>query len=218
MIESFGWSRKRIWTKFNGAYQLLARSFSDVSLTEERFEIEFKNNIFFTELADPNNNASARFIEIYNAEDKPINLNGWTIRRYTNANTTISSTLDLSGSSIQAGQAFVIVANATEFEAVFGFAPDLVAGSNSPADSNGDDNLELVDSEGTVVDIFGVIGEDGTGTIHEFEDGRALRTISVIIGNPIYTFSEWQIWNDTGAAGTTNLPQDAPGVFTPGVR
>ena len=207
-----------VLTKFNGAYQLLARSFRDVSLTEERFEIEFKNNIFFTELADPNNNASARFIEIYNAEDEPINLNGWTIRRYTNANTTISSTIDLSGSSIEAGQAFVIAANATEFEAVFGFAADLAAGSNSPADSNGDDNLELVDSEGTVVDVFGVIGEDGTGTNHEFEDGRALRSISVLIGNPIYTFNEWQIWNDTGAIGTTNLPQDAPGVFTPGAR
>ena len=207
-----------VLTKFKGTYQLLARSFSDVNLTEERFEIELKNNIFFSELADPNNNASARFIEIYNAEDEPINLNGWTIRRYTNANTAISSTIDLSGSSIEAGQAFVIAANATEFEGVFGFAPDLTAGSNSPADSNGDDNLELVDSEGTVVDIFGVIGEDGTGTNHEFEDGRALRNASITVGNQIYTFSEWQIWNDTGDDGTTNLPQDAPGVFTPGVR
>jgi len=207
-----------VLTKFRGAYQLLPRSFNDLNLTKERFVIELKNNIFFTELADPNNNTEARFIEIYNGDDEPINLNGWTIRRYTNANTSVSSTLDLSGNTITPGQAFVIATNATQFETVFGFAPDLVAGGNSPADSNGDDNLELVDSEGIVVDIFGVIGEDGTGTNHEFEDGRALRNSSVVIGNAVYTFSEWQIWNDSGDAGTTNLPQDAPGVFTPGIR
>jgi hypothetical protein len=207
-----------VLTKFNGAYQLFARTFNDINLTEERFEVEFKNNIFFSELADPNNNANGRFIEIYNGDDDTINLNGWTIRRYTNDNTTVSSSIDLSGSTILQGQAFVIAVNASEFEAVFGFAPDLVAGSNSPADSNGDDNLELVDSEGNVVDVFGVIGEDGTGTNHEFEDGRALRIPSISHGNITYTFSEWQIWNDSGAAGTTNLPQDAPGTFTPKAR
>jgi len=207
-----------VLTKFKGAYQLISRSIGDVNLTDERFEIILKNNIFFTELADPNNNAGARFIEIYNNEEKPINLNGWMIRRYTNANTTVSSTIDLSGNMINAGQAFVIAANATEFETVFGFPPDFTASGNSAANSNGDDNLELVDSEGTVVDIFGVIGEDGTGTNHEFEDGRALRNASITIGNAVYTFSEWQIWNDSGDAGTTHLPQDAPGVFTPGGR
>ncbi len=86
------------------------------------------------------------------------------------------------------------------------------------ADSIGDDNLELVDSEGNVVDFFGIIGEDGSDTNHEFEDGRALRNASIVEGNPGYTFIEWQIWNDTGGAGTTNVPQDATEAFNPGVR
>jgi hypothetical protein len=209
-----------VLTKFDGEYQLLARTINDIQLNNERLNIVIilKNNLFFTELADPNNNAAARFIEIYNGDDEAINLNGWTIRRYTNANETVSSTIELSGSTINRGQAFVIGVNAAEFEIVFGFVPDLVAGSNSPADSNGDDNLELVDSEGNTVDVFGIIGEDGTGTNHEFEDGRAIRNTFVVQGNAVYTFSEWQIWNDTGDAGTTNLPQDVPGTFTPGIR
>ena len=207
-----------VLTKFKDSYQLIARTADDINLTKDRFEVILKNNLFFTELADPNNNSKARYIEIYNAEDESINLNGWEIRRYTNANTTVSSTLDLSGYSIQSKQAFVIAANASEFEAVFGFPPDLEGGTNGTADSNGDDNLELVDSEGTVVDIFGIIGEDGTGTSHEFEDGRALRKAFVTINNSIFSFGEWQIWNDTGASGTINAPQDAPGNFTPGVR
>lgn len=213
-------SIRGVLTKFNGEYQLLARTINDIQLNNDRINIVIllKNNLFFTELADPNNNAAARFIEIYNGDDEAINLNGWTIRRYTNANTSVSSTINLSGKTINMGQAFVIAANAVEFEIVFGFAPDLSAGNNSPADSNGDDNLELVDSEGNVVDIFGLIGEDGTGTNHEFEDGRALRNTSVVQGNTTYTFNEWLIWNDNGDAGTVNLPQDAPGEFTPGVR
>ena len=69
----------------------------------------------------------------------------------------------------------MISPNATEFETVYGFAPDLGVSTNSPADSNGDDSLELVDPFGTVIDVFGIVGEDGTGTNHEFEDGKAVR-------------------------------------------
>ena len=64
--------------------------------------------------------------------------------------------------------------------------------------------------------MFGVLGEDGSGTNHEFEDGRAERKATVTTGNTTYTFSEWNIWNDTGAAGTTNDPRDAPDDFDPG--
>ena len=207
-----------ILTKFKGSYQLIVRTVTDVQLTNDRFEIELKNNLFFSELADPNNNNRARFIEIYNAEDVAVNLNGWSIRRYTNSSTSTSSTLDLTGVVIESNQALVIAANASEFEAVFGFQPDLEAGTNGPADSNGDDNLELVDSQGQIVDVFGIIGEDGSGTNHEFEDGRALRKAEINKGNVTYTFNEWLLWNDTGNAGTIKEPQDAPGSYTPGVR
>lgn len=61
-------------------------------------------------------------------------------------------------------------------------------------------------------------GEDGSGTNHEFEDGRALRNFSVIEGNAIYTFSEWTVFNDSGDSGTVNSPQNAPEDFTPGER
>ena len=179
---------------------------------------DITNKVFISEIADPDNNVKARFIEIYNADSKPIDLTSWTLNRYTNESVDISSSMDLPGITLAVGQAFVIAVDATEFEAVYGFAPDLDGISTGPAGSNGDDNITLVDPNGTVIDIFGVIGEDGSGTNHEFEDGRALRNASVTQGNPVYTFSEWQIWNDTGAEGTTKLPQNAPGDFTPGVR
>ncbi|WP_036380503.1 DUF5689 domain-containing protein [Muricauda sp. MAR_2010_75] len=202
--------------------QLVIRGLEDLDFSNDRCpEIitEFTSTqIFISELADPDNNSGARFVELYNSAPEPLDLNLWTLRRYTNDNTEVSSSIDLSGLIIGAESTLIISPNAEEFELVYGFPPDLGVSTNSPADSNGDDNLELVDPFGEVVDVFGVIGEDGSGTNHEFEDGRAIRNAAVVEGNPIYTFSEWIIYNDTGDAGTIKQPQNAPEDFSPGVR
>ncbi len=206
----------------NDDFFLAIRDLEDIDFDKERCEdvvTEFTSGeIFFSELADPNNNTGARFVELYNAASEPLNLKGWTIRRYTNDNAEVSSTLDLSGLTIDAQSTLIISPNGIEFENVYGFPPDLGVGTNSPADSNGDDNLELVDPFGTLIDTFGVIGEDGSGTNHEFEDGRALRNSQISKANPTYTFTEWTIFNDSGGSGTINQPQNAPEDFTPGSR
>jgi len=206
----------------NDNYSLAIRSLEDIEFRSERCQDlidEFTSaNVFISELADPDNNTGARFVELYNADFEALSLKGWALRRYTNANTAVSSTIDLSELTIAAENTLVISPNGTEFETVYGFAPDLAVGTNSAADSNGDDNLELVDPFGTVIDAFGVIGEDGTGTDHEFEDGRAVRNAEVIKASATFTFSEWSIYNDSGDAGTIELPQNAPDDFTPGKR
>ncbi len=202
--------------------QIIIRSLDDIKFLNERCpEIitEFTSNqIFISELADPDNNSKARFVELYNSSTEALDLNLWTLRRYTNDNVEVSSTIDLSGTILEGESTLLISPNAEEFELVYGFPPDISVSTNSPADSNGDDNLELVDPFGTVIDVFGIIGEDGSGTNHEFEDGRAIRNSEITQGNPSYTFSEWTIFNDTGEVGTTKLPQNAPEDFTPGQR
>ncbi|MDB4291971.1 DUF5689 domain-containing protein [Maribacter sp.] len=206
----------------NDTYFLAINTLEDVDFNNERCADvvdEFSSTaIFISELADPDNNSGARFVELYNSEAQPLSLKGWTLRRYTNDNLEVSSTIDLTEFTIASQSTFVISPNATEFEIVYGFPPDLAAGANSPAGSNGDDNLELVDPFGEIIDVFGVIGEDGTGTNHEFEDGRALRNAEITMGNRSYTFSEWTLYNDTGGSGTINQPQIAPEDFTPGTR
>lgn len=203
-------------------YFLAIRDTVDVQFEQERCAAvitEFTSDaLFFTELADPNNNADARFIELYYAGEQPLSLNKWAVQRYTNASTEVSSIVDLSA-IVMAPNTFLIIAkNASEFERIYGFSPDIDARSNSPADSNGDDNLFLIDPFGTVIDAFGVIGEDGTGTAHEFEDGKALRNSTIIKANPIFFPEEWQVFNDSGPPGTTNSPQNAPEDFSPGQR
>ncbi|MGI9550814.1 MAG: DUF5689 domain-containing protein [Aurantibacter sp.] len=206
----------------NDEYQLVIRDLEDIEFTQERCEDlvdEFTSSeIFISELADPENNTGARFVELYNSNSEALSLKGWSLRRYTNDKTEVSSSIDLSDFSVAGQSTLVISPNAQEFESVYGFSPNLGVRTNSPADSNGDDNLELVDPFGTVIDVFGVIGEDGSGTNHEFEDGRAVRHPDITEGNPNYTFSEWTIYNDSGDAGTIDQPQTAPDDFTPGIR
>ncbi|MGJ8733080.1 MAG: DUF5689 domain-containing protein [Cellulophaga sp.] len=202
--------------------KLKIRSKADLNFDKDRcppIVTEFTStSIFFSELADPDNNIGARFIELYNASDKRLDLNNWKINRYTNASTDISSSLDLTGYSIDAKSTLVISPNADEFTNIYGFLPDIGIGKNSVADSNGDDNLVLVDPFGTTIDIFGVVGEDGSTTNHEFEDGKAQRKQNINVSSSSYNFSEWLIYNDTGDNGTINTPQNAPDDFSPRER
>ncbi|MCB2219690.1 MAG: lamin tail domain-containing protein [Bacteroidetes bacterium] len=174
------------------------------------------SQLFLTELADPDNEAGARFVEIYNAGASAVDLStGWDLQRWTNDYTDPQSPVELTG-TIPAGGFYIVCANQTTFTDTYGFAADQNIGTNGPADSNGDDQIALRDPSDVIVDIFGVPGEDGSGTNHEFEDGRAERKATVTAGNATYDFSEWNVWNDTGGAGTTNLPQNAPDDFDPG--
>ncbi len=180
--------------------------------------------VFITEIADPDNNAEARFIELYNAGPTAVDFtegNGWQIDKYTNASATVSLTLDLTG-TIPAGGFYIIAYDNTAgtFNTVYGFAPDqLDAVLNGVTGSNGDDDLALVDGTDAIVDFFGVPAVDNTGTCAEYEDGRAERSPSVTMGNPTYDESEWNVWADSAASGCTNFTvqvQNAPGSFDPG--
>lgn len=203
-------------------YYLTVRSMCDIQMDSERCLVPVEPvstpSLFISEIADPDNAAAARFVEIYNESELEIPLEGWQLVRYTNANTEPGSHTDLSGYSILPKSTFLVVADSMGFRTVFGIGPDLEAGKNSAADSNGDDTILLMDPFGAVIDIFGRIGEDGSGTDHEFEDGRALRKAAITRANSVYDPDEWLIYNDSGTAGTFNAPQQAPQDYTPGIR
>jgi len=175
------------------------------------------STVFISELADPNNGAGLRFVELYNSSGVAVDLaegSGWLLNKYTNDSETVSNSLELTG-TIPANGTFVIATGVADadFEASYGVAPDMFDGEdNFSAGSNGDDNIELVDGTGTVVDLFGIPGEDGSGTSHEFEDGRAVRLASVTVGNPIWDPAEWAIDSD---APSGIGPVDAPDGFDP---
>ncbi|WP_456378938.1 DUF5689 domain-containing protein [Lutibacter sp.] len=196
---------------------LEVRTIEDVAFFED-FEIcpVIIPKIMITEVADPKNSVSSRFVELYNAGDSEINLTGWKLNKYVNGSTTVSSSpIDLTGITIPAGD-FVIIAN-TGYAAMFSDTPNI---ESTYISGNGDDVYELVDNTGATIDIFGVIGEDGNGTNWEYLDGRAVRNVDIIDPNPVFTASEWTIYSNASNSLITNpnTPQNAPNDFNPRVR
>merc|ERR1719263_214347 len=168
-----------------------------------------ENDLYIGHIADPDRNYNARFIQLVNPTLHPFSLG-----RYTNGNQDMTSnTIERwTGSnvpSIPANGSYVLCRSITGFASAYNsqsnpsitWPCDRQGRSGGVADSNGDDNLALM-KNGVVIDMFGRVGQDGTNTDHEFEDGQALR----IVAGPsrFYNASEWRINCDTSLACGTN--------------
>jgi hypothetical protein len=97
-------------------------------------------------------------------------LSVYSVQNYNNGSATATTTLTLSGSAI-AGDYIYIGTEAPEFTTYFGFAPDF---TSSVVNMNGDDAFALR-LNGVIVDVYGVIGVDGTGQDWENTDSFAYR-------------------------------------------
>ena len=117
-------------------------------------------DLLITEIADPNNDASARYVEIYNPSSDDIDLSlGYALQRWTNGSSSAQSPKALTG-TIAAGGYYVVCNNPTNFLTVYGMDASQSVGTGGPADSNGDDNVALIGPDGSIIDMFGVAGED----------------------------------------------------------
>ena len=154
--------------------------------------VQAQDNLFISEVTDPADDYTGRFIELYNAGSEVVDFNTTTcyLSRQSNGGTSWGD-LQLSG-TVAAGATFVI--GGSGFEALYGFAPDQVSGILI---GNGDDAYALFtagDHEtGVLHDILGLIDVDGTGELWEYEDSRALRMVDVLTSNTTWTASEWEI-------------------------
>jgi hypothetical protein len=97
--------------------------------------------------------------------------------------------------AVTAGTYLYVTTDGTDFNTYFGFNADYVDDQmNSSVNINGDDAIELF-QDGSVVDVFGDIDTDGTGTPWEYKDGWAYRIDGT--GPDGSTFVE-QNWTYTG--------------------
>ena len=141
-------------------------------------------------------------------------LSGYALQRWTNGSSGPSTTnnIDLSSIGSLGPSEYAWIANNANFSSCYGFAPNIVAGSGGPADSNGDDQIAIIDGSSNIIDIFGVPGQDGSNTCHDFEDGIALRAelnIDPNAGN--WNEAGWIIYSDfSNASGCTNHNSNQP--------
>lgn len=90
-----------------------------------------------------------------------------------------------------AGDYLYVTNDAIQFVAFFGFAADFEDNSmNSSVSINGDDAMELFKS-GVVVDVFGEIDVDGSGTAWEYTDGWAYRQNGTGPDGSTFVLSSW---------------------------
>ena len=156
--------------------------------------------IFITELADPEDKVTARYVELFNNGESAVDLTGYGLQRYTNAGTVPQTDIWALAGTIEAKGFYIVARETLGFNSSYGFDPDLEIGDAGPADSNGDDQIQLVfvntGVDTTVIAIFGVTGEDSNFTCHGFQNGRAERIASATTANG-GTWNEAN-WNVTG--------------------
>ena len=155
--------------------------------------VQAQDHLFISELTDPADDYTGRFVELYNAGAEAIDFSSLPVflSRQSNGGTSWGE-VQLSG-TVQPGSTYVV--GGSGFESIYGFAPDLVTGILT---GNGDDAYVLFlngdHTSGTVLDVFGVIDMDGTGEAWEYTDSRAVRLPAVILPNASWTAGEWELF------------------------
>lgn len=156
-----------------------------------------------------------KFVELTNTGTTSVDLSAYSIGNFSNGGTTLgggSSTV-LSG-TLAAGDSYVISYEGGDspgeglFFDTYGFDPD---NFDLGAFINGDDVVALFlgaatgdGTDATLIDLYGVIGVDGTNEPWEYTDGFSFRNPSVLTGASTFAASQWTI-------GGANSLEDAGG-------
>lgn len=152
-----------------------------------------------------NGDPNLAFVELTNTGTDVIPLGGVGLQNFNNGNSTSSfSSVSLTG-NISPGSTYYIAYEAsdpgnTAFFRTYGFEANVYTGSKFV---NGDDVLMLFEppypggnvavNAADVIDVYGVLGEDGSGEDWEYQDTYASRLPSVTTGSSTFDIAEWTI-------------------------
>lgn len=99
-----------------------------------------------------------------------------------------------------AGSFIYVASESTAFTTFFGFAPNYTTGAMG---INGDDAVELF-CNSSVIDVFGDIGTDGSGTAWDHLDGWAYRVDSTGPDGTTFTLANWAFSGINALDGETS--------------
>lgn len=174
------------------------------------------SNLIITGIIDgPLSGGTPKAIELYALNDIA-DLSIYGLEAATNGAASTGVEFSLSGSAT-AGDYIYVASETPNFNTFFGFNPTFV---NGVANINGDDAIVLFEN-GTIVDVFGEIGVDGTGRPWEHLDGWAYRNRgsvpSSIFNDTEWTFSGVNALDDDAAnTNSTATPSWPIGSFDTG--
>ncbi|MFT5265103.1 MAG: plastocyanin [Polaribacter sp.] len=133
----------------------------------------------------------AKSLELYAIEDIA-DLSIYGIGAANNGGGTDSIEFTFPAGSLDAGSCILLTdtASLAKFQAFFGFDPDYLVPGGGATAINGDDAIELF-MNGQVVDVFGDIDVDGSGTGWDYLDGWAYRVDGTGPDGNTFVESNW---------------------------
>ena len=166
-------------------------------------------------LDGPLTGGTPKAIEFYTLTDIP-NLNLYSFSNFNNGASTPTSTFTFPNISVMAGTRIWVATEVPNFTAYFGFAPNY---TSNTVNVNGDDAFGLFFS-GNLIDVFGVIGVDGTGQPWEYTDGWAYRVSNTGADGSTFVLANWT-FSGIDALDNTTTNASAPnpwpiGTYTSG--
>lgn len=185
----------------------------NTQLTSGLYDIVDASQLIISEVIDPSDNGNAKFVELYNTGSTPVYLStdNYFLGVQFNGSTVTSYSLSTSDhlDTIPPYGTYIVSSNPTEFQSVYG----ATAFKNAGVLGNGDDAVFLLKGgaygTGYIVDILGVIDQNGTGENWEYTDSRMTRNSSVTFGRPIFSVSEWtKTSSATASTGTPYIVND----------
>lgn len=180
-----------------GVHTMTFHAIDNDGYDAETIEIEVVDvpPLFLSEIADPADEYRGRFVELFNAGTQAVDLaaGSWCLCKQTGDSGNWAYEW-LTG-TVAAGSTYLVAYGSTNFHYYYGFYPDQA--DSFVVSGNGDDVYALFmggnQTDGALVDIFGVVDQDGTGQPWAYTDSRAMRSPSVVRPRSTWSSAEWTI-------------------------
>lgn len=136
-------------------------------------------------------NPQANYIEICNTGNSSLPLDGYTLDIYPSGAPLPTATFSLDGTTLSAGEAWWVAAQADGAESTWGTE----ANAEWPelADLDGNETIVLRDGTGRVLDIYGATGGSGDALPWRFANAVAVRVPGITEPLNVWQAAEWQI-------------------------
>ena len=175
--------------------QIIIRAKNNAGTELIRFDnvLVVEKSVFITEVSNPLDNNAASFIELKNGSNHNIDFDADDYYITVQTDGVSWNEFQLQG-SLCGGCIHVIAQSSSDFTTAYDFSSPEV---NPIINGNGNDAYFIFyngnHATGSVVDVYGVLNENGTGQTWSYENSRAIRSATIEVGTPFWMASEWTI-------------------------
>lgn len=161
--------------------------------------------LIISEVTHPANKATAKYVEITNIGNADMNFSSedWYISIQSNGGATWRD-IQITG-YLKVDSSMTLAYSDSIFYSYYNKHPDIATGSIT---GNGNDGYFLFSggnhTNGTLVDAYGVIDQNGTNTGWQYTNSRAYRIYSVTAPDSVWQADEWIIINANTSDMTPN--------------